>query len=183
MAKRRPGAGEREVVALGEIFRRDRRAIEPAQAGGNLPGVQAGGIDDEIGLEFGGFASAGSQLNLAAGYRGGDDRRAENGRAAGCVGVGLVGQHQRMAVDNPGARRKECARAMKLRLQTGQTRGADAFDSLNLIAFGALQQMIEIGCLPRDWSRQPACRTDDKRCRVRRNSDTARAARARKTEP
>ena len=36
---------------------------------------------------------------------------------------------------------------MKLRLQTGQTRGADAFDSLNLIAFGALLQMVEIAVL------------------------------------
>ena len=84
---------DREVAALGEMPRRDGRRIETADARRDLPSVEAGGVDDETGLDLGRVLSAGAENHASTGDLSLDERRAQRHRRTGCLGIALIGQH------------------------------------------------------------------------------------------
>src|SRR5690242_13382822 len=96
-------AGEAEVVPLGKKFGRDRR-MKTTQRSGEIPGAEAGGVDHEIGFKLRGFNSAGPELNGATGYDPGEDGDMKGDCGAGPLGVGLIGLHQGMTVDDSSGR-------------------------------------------------------------------------------
>ena len=78
--------------------------MKTAKRSGEIPGVEPGGVDHEIGFKVRGFNSAGPELNGATGYDPGEDGGMKGDCGAGSLGVGLIGLHQRMTVDNSGGR-------------------------------------------------------------------------------
>ena len=127
-----------EVIAFGEKFRWDRCALKPTEASRDIPGTEACGVDDEISLDFRPFAPPCPQRDLAACHGAFENRGAQCDGGAGSFGIGLVGLHQRVAVDNSGAWRKERTRAADMRLKPLQTRGTDKLEIFGAVRFRSL---------------------------------------------
>jgi hypothetical protein len=102
VAERRFGPAHVEVISFGEEAGRNVRAVESLHARREIPGVEARGVDEEIGFDLGRLAPAGQEPNLAAGYGRFENRRAKCDSGAGGLDIGLVRQHQSVAVDNSG---------------------------------------------------------------------------------
>ena len=125
------------------------RVVESAHARREIPGVEARGIDDEIGFDLGRLAPAGREADLAASYSRVENRRAKRDSGAGGLGIGLVRQHQSVAVDNSGRARHERARALHIGFEPVQLRDADSATSSTPFSSARLQEAAKIGVLAR----------------------------------
>src|SRR5271170_2211211 len=84
-------------------------------------------------MQRGRLFAAGREVEAAASYPSGEDRGTQYDRRAGGLGVALIGQHQRMAVDDAGRRRQEGGGAAQRRFEAPDLGAAQPFEVVDTV--------------------------------------------------
>ncbi len=143
--RERGAAGQGEIDAAAEIVARDARSRYAGDAAGERRGVEPGAIDQVPAGELHLLGAADAQREPVIGDPAAFDRRAEDHHGAGRLGIALIGEHQRMAVDDAGRGRDEAADRGERRLDPAQLVGADIFEIADAVGHRAGADAVEQG--------------------------------------
>ena len=159
MAERRPAA-QREIDAAAEIGRRDALRGYAVDRAGERRREKPGGIDEEAAPQRRRLGAADRELEPALAHPARQHRRAKRHSGARRLSLALIGEHQRVAVDDPGQRRQQRRDAVEFGFETlrlglaqpfeigdtvGARRGRDLFDPRDLGLAGGDDQLAEPG--------------------------------------
>lgn len=107
--------------------------------------LQAGGIDQHVAAQAHGLVAAELQVEAAFGaHPAGHQRGVEHALGAGVLGIALVGQHQRVAVDDAGGRRHQRRRAAQRRFQPHGVFAGNELQIVHAVGAGALRDAFEL---------------------------------------
>src|SRR6185437_4328346 len=136
-------AGQGEIDAAAEIVARDARRRYPGDAAGERRRIEPGAIDQHAAGEPHRLGAADFQLEPVGGGPAALDRRPADDHRASSLGVALIGEHQRMAVDDAGRGRDEAADRGEIRLKTAQRVGAEEFKIADAVRRRPLANAVE----------------------------------------
>jgi hypothetical protein len=125
--------GERVVVALREALARNRACIEAVDAASERLREESARVDDRACEQLDRLVAADAQHDAVARHRRAFDRRAHDERSARAFEVAEVGEHQRMAVDDPGDRREQRGFGIERRLERACLRAAQPAQSFDAV--------------------------------------------------
>ncbi len=139
----RCAAAQGEIHAAAEIGGRDRVAGDAFDGAGQFRGIKPGGVDQVTAANGAGLVAAGFELEAVGANPPAEDRGAQRDRRTGSLGLALVGEHQRVAVDDPGRRRQEGRDAVQFRLEAPRLRRVEAFEIIDAIDARRVRNPVE----------------------------------------
>src|SRR5690606_16333610 len=120
-----------------------RAGADARHARGDLVRLQAGGVDDEAGVESRFLSAPGADEDAVIVDPAAGERRVEGEHRAVAFRLALQGQHQGVAVDDAGRWRQQRAEAGKLRFQLRHFRRVDPAQIVDAVFRAMARDAVE----------------------------------------
>ncbi len=105
----------------------------PSMRAGQRRRVEPRGVDQIAAADDVRLVAAGRQLEAVAARPPGEDRGAQHDRSTGGLGLALIGEHQRVAVDDPGRRRQQRRDAIEVGFEAPRLRRVEPFEVVDAV--------------------------------------------------